>query len=76
LENKNNQEKIFFSLKLKVLKEEENQILEIFRINLLIEVVVEVVVNVEFVAILIHKIFEVILSIIMHSQEEAKISVK
>jgi hypothetical protein len=76
LENKNNQEKIFFSLKLKVLKEEENQILEIFKINLLIEFVVEVVVKVEVVAIFINKIFKVILTIIIHGQEEAEISVK
>jgi CRISPR/Cas system CSM-associated protein Csm2 small subunit len=72
LENKNNQEKIFFSLKLKVLKEEENQILESFGIGLLIEVMVKV----EVVAILMNKIFKVILPIIMHSQKEKKIAIK
>jgi hypothetical protein len=76
LENKNNQEKIFFSLKLKVIKEEKNQFLEISRISLLIEAVAEVVVKVEVIAILINKIFKVILPIIIHSQEEAKNSVK
>jgi hypothetical protein len=53
---KNNHEKIFFSLKLKVLKEEENQILEIFRISLLMKAVVEFVVKVEVVEIFIKKI--------------------
>jgi hypothetical protein len=50
--------------------------------SLLIEVMAEVVVKVEavvmveVVAILINKIFKVILPIRMHSQEEATISVK
>jgi hypothetical protein len=50
--------------------------LEILRISLLVKVVEEVMVKVEAVVILINKIFEVILPIIMHSQEEVGISVK
>jgi hypothetical protein len=50
--------------------------LEIFRISLLIEAVVGVVVKEEVVAILINKNFKAILPIIMHSQEEARVSVK
>jgi hypothetical protein len=50
--------------------------LEILRIGLLIKVVAEVVVKVEVVEILINKIFKVILPIIMHNREEARISVK
>jgi hypothetical protein len=69
-------EEDLLSLKMKVIKEKENQFLEIFRISLLIEVVAEVMVKVEVVAIFIHKIFKVILTIIMHGQEEAEISDK
>jgi hypothetical protein len=68
-----NHEKIFFLIKMKVLKEEVNKILENFRVNLLIEVMTKVVVKVEVIAIFINKI---ILPIIMHSQEEVEISVK
>jgi hypothetical protein len=57
-------------------KEEKNQILENFRINVLIEVVAEVMVKVEVVAILINKNFKVILPIIIHIQEEEEILVK